>query len=489
LKAPDHILLDDESIHFFQAKAMLRGDLIFFDRTNPYLFPLTLSIFSNLPLIFLRIVPVFFMSLAVSVYFRLLQKNTDNIVAFFASCLLAFHSRIIEYAIQLYSEGLLLLLLFLSIDKLLDILGGKTSWKNFMLLGLYMGLSLETKPLIPIVPFFFVGWILLRTKGAYKVQTGVAALLSIFLYLPYFLINGVTYLRDKFCPIFNIGEIIRRMSFSIDHFGIIFTIFLCVAIVNLLKKDFSQQKDVFKVFITFGILYVFFIVFVVFGSMPKYFLLCLPAGTLLIAQFIFYKSIKNNTKFYFVSIYFILFLFSLLSSLRWIPAYDRNVHFLPGYNGRQLELENTRQTYLYKNIPRLLDYKPNIAKAVDMREQNKSVQLKLPILDQDNYTIAKYEFDFYVPSKSFRFIFFSHISDKVRVLMDGKELTRDWAASTFFPFQINLNRALDIGFHQLTLYIFNETNIGGIGQVLFFEKDVTKILRLASVVENGNIGP
>jgi hypothetical protein len=484
VKTPAHILLDDEVFYFFQAKAMARGEFILFDKTNPYLFPLLLSVFSELPLMFLRFLPAFFMSLAMGIYFHLLQKHVSRITAFFATFILILHYRVIEYGVQLYTEGLLLVFLFLVFDKTLDILDEKSSWKNFILLGVYMGLSLEVKPMIPLVPFFFVIWILWRSRGQYKIKLIGATMISVTLYAPYYLFNSVTYFKDKLNFVFNFDEIINRAFLFTDQVGVVFTVILMMAIINFFKGASLKQKEIFRGIVSFTILYILFVIFALKYVFSRYFLLCLPAGALLIAECVLYESYQDRKRSRIVAAYFILFLFFLLSYVRWIPEYDKNIHVLPGYVGRHMALEDARQIYTHSRVFFLPNYKPDMVRAIPIVNNDGGRRLKLPVFDQSNHTIAKYEFCFYVPTPSYRYIFFSHVCDRMKVELDGKILSEDWDASAFVPYQINLAQPLSIGLHRLTLYIMNENNIGGIGQVFLLEKDISKILELASIIRN-----
>jgi len=467
---PGQILFDDEAFYYFQSKAVAYGEPAYFHKTNPYLFPYILSGLSGLGPVTMRLIPAFFMSAALGVYYNFLRKNGDKVTAFIAPVLLAFNFRVIEFSVQMYTESMLIFFLFLSFDKAVDIIRGKDAWKDYLMLGVYMGLLLETKALIPIVPLFFFAWLVIYAHGMNTAKAAVSSVIAAAIYLPYFVLNGNSYFFDKFQPPADLAKIAQRVALCPEHFGIIFATVLVAAGFYFLRSGYHKRNYVFNVMFYFTIIYLFFVIFVVSYVFSRYYFLCLPLVVYIVARCISDMNSGGKAKRLLAVLIPVMLLASSLAGIGRIPGRDRNVHFLPGYSVRHLELRTAKQTYL-----------------CGMYSGAKATVRTLPVFDQENYTLAEYDFNFFVPGDGYRYIFFSHICDKIRIILDGKEPIIDIQCGPHSPYQLNLSEPLRPGRHKLQLYITNDNNIGGIGQVVLFDEDISNRLGLSSIIDNARI--
>ena len=174
-----------------------------------------------------------------------------------------------------------------------------------------------------------------------------------------------------------------------------------------------------------------------------------------IAKFIFYGNFKSKFDIKGTTALFCLLLVVILSNIGNIPDYNTNVHFIPNPKDTCFELTKTKQDYLYREAYPLEDWTPDLSKAKKMNMEEKGVDIKLPVFSQDDYSVAKYHFDFST-SLEFKYIFLIHPCDKMQISLDGNKLTHGWIGSPFFPIQISLKKPLKSGEHKLTLRIYND---------------------------------
>jgi len=469
LRVPSYILIDDEVFYLLQAKAIASGNFIWFDRTNPYLFPLILSAFVRLEFLpFLRLIPVFFMAVSAGLYFSILNKYLNKTIALIAGLFFVSHPLVIEHAIRLYTEGLLFILLFLSLNKTLEIVEEDDSWKNFLFLGFYMGLFLQVKAMIPLIPFFLTGYIFIKSKYKNILKVIVSSTVALLIYFPYFLFNGIDYFQDKLHPVFNILEIISRGSLGVEALGFSTTFLFVIALFLSLRKRKEKRGNILNIFLLFSSIYVFFILFVIGFVESRYYILCLPIVFIFISRFIFYDNLDNKKKNKIpIILSLLLFLLVSFSSVSNLPKYSRNFHFLKDNKSNYVELRYASQKYIYKNIFANDDWIPNFT-VVDKIINSEIKKVCLPVFDQEFHTIARYDFNF-LTEKEFSYLFIAHVCDKARIFLDGKPILKDWGGNAFGPLQEKFDYPLKPGQHVLTIDIFQGDNIGGIGQVLLSE--------------------
>ncbi|MEM2768672.1 MAG: hypothetical protein QXR88_01005 [Candidatus Pacearchaeota archaeon] len=255
LKIPKQILFGDEAFYFDQAAKIREGKFINFQNTQPLLYPSFLSIFVGFNSTFLfRLVNLFLFIIALILFFIYSKKLFDNyLFSYIAMIIFAFNGMIMLLAVSIYTEILFfvfMLLCFMIFDKIED----ENKIFPWLVFGLVLGLTLETRITGLFVAAFFLIYILI--KNDFKFHHFISFFLAFLILIPWLLLGGFKFLFEK--QVGSYFRIIGPFSF-IFKYWLPFLPFLLFGIYVAFKEKIELMKKIllfclvcFIILISFG---------------------------------------------------------------------------------------------------------------------------------------------------------------------------------------------------------------------------------------------
>jgi hypothetical protein len=449
-------LTGDEVFYYQQALHIQNGEWRFFENTQPLLLPLILAITLTKNIFIMRAIMALIMCAAINFLYDFAKERYNERTAFFTVLFISTNLFTLSLATSIYTEALSMLFCILSLISYFKIKEhGKMT--EFIRLGLWLGLGIQSRvtglvmmgslTLMPIVEraiIYFkedLGWLINR-----KFLLSMAISLAIF--IPYLFLGGSKFLLEKTGWGLN-HHFDQYFERPIHFFQIINPAFFIFFIIGLFS--FSKSKNAWLVALillflipTLGLNHLIF---------KRHFY-----------PIIFFSSmIAGQGVDWFVSLFkkkiFITLFCSLLLAASAISVF--NFAKKPFYFYRQIFFTEAPEGCL------LLD------KNWIFIANKKRKTVNLPVFDQPgSQKINEFKKGTYLNErfidKSYRWLFVSYLSSYGHLYIDDKLAFKDFSIS-----EANLRSYfLAPGFHKFVFDVWAETNVGGLGQVLFCEDDV-----------------
>ncbi|MFT4304393.1 MAG: ArnT family glycosyltransferase [Candidatus Woesearchaeota archaeon] len=423
------ILSWDEPFYYYQAQSLRDGNFVNFQNTQPIAYPLILSLFNTNNIIFLRLLSSIAAVLGLYVLFLLVKELFNNKIAFFSVLLLGSSKLFVHFAVTIQTEAFLFLFMMLSFYFFFRVLKNKKI-SDYIYLGIFFGLSIQTKVQALIIPLILSGYLIYNSpKTFFSLKYFYALLISLIIFIPYFLIGGINFLHEKVTisrGISGMGlmSMIALLSYLTIYFFIL--LFLC-----LIRLKISGHKRLFYLFPIFYIIVLFLPATIIFSH---HFFPILPFLLVIIVSHFFDEKNKLFRVISFVMV--ILLIFSNARVISDLPRYHLNsIHVdIPD------DCINFKELYINNTIP-----------------------IKLPIFDQPSYSYVSYYTNFTL-LESKGYMIFNYLDDHIKnVSINDNIITEIWfAGSGLFI----IAKEFGPGEYNLSFEIENVYNIGGIGQLL-----------------------
>lgn len=434
---PVNIIYQDELWHWLQAKAIADGELILFGSTNPYLFPFLLSLVIKGPVLGIRFLPLAFMAAATAVYFSMIKRYFGNFVAVLSTLIFLLHFRILLIAPLILSESLFFLLLFISLSFLFTILNNNRTWKNFILLGLALGLTIETRAVVPLIPLFFI-YYLFRDGPKQKIKISATLAISIAIYLPYQYFYGSGNITKRLLPLQNLEVYAHRINDCISYNGSFFSFLFIAALIYWFsrRKLGTIQNTILKICASFTICYLACVIFFVNEVYLKYYVIIIPFCSLLIGNW--FSFVNDRSKKIGLLIWFFL-----------IASITKNIDYLP-----------SQGNFFFINLPAV---ECQVIKH-GIKFTEKSIQhVRIPYFGQKINEEAQYVFEF-ASIQDFQYLTIGFLPDPCKIYLDNNFL--GYHANPFGFFTYKFKDKLPQGKHTITIIMKNLVWQGGLGQII-----------------------
>ncbi len=185
--------MGDEVFYYDQAIKLRQGVIENFQNTQPFAYPVFLAITFISDLTILRIINSAIVSISVYFLFLYTEKFFSKKTATLSTLIFIVNPWTVQIATILYTESLFLLFLILSFI-LYEKFKEKNEIKISLLLGLFLGLAIETR----IVGIFLPAFFLIRSIFDRRLTKFLPALvLSILIFLPYQILTSGKFIQEK----------------------------------------------------------------------------------------------------------------------------------------------------------------------------------------------------------------------------------------------------------------------------------------------------
>jgi hypothetical protein len=193
-------LLGDELFFYFQAQAIKQGKFIWFDNTQPMVFPLFLSFLPPANIYILRFSSIIFACIDVMLLYALGRRFFSASAGLLAGLFLLVHFETFRTNFLLFGEPLALMLCLIVFWYFAKILEQSTHTSSD---PWFLGLVLAIFSLTKMQGLIFAGFFILALIVARKITIREAAFIGIpiiIFQLPYQLLHGATAISDKMAP-------------------------------------------------------------------------------------------------------------------------------------------------------------------------------------------------------------------------------------------------------------------------------------------------
>jgi len=420
-QSPD-LLFSDEVFYYFQAVNISHGDFVWFDDTQPYFYPLFLSIFAlvNFDVTLMRFSSAIFLSLASILLFVIVRRKFSFKESLLSFALFIFLGETIFYSSLLYTEALFIFLM----------LAGYFFYSRYI--------ETEKKPdyyaFILILSLSFIT----RTAGFFLIIVYTAHLLMLkrhydlrgfivpfVFFVPYILLGGMNFIFEKTINAISVSD-----YFDFYRGVLIYSFFF--AFLALISFSNSDSRTKLLKFSVLG----YFLAMVLSSSIlyHRYLFVAVPALVILISLFFF--QLENKTgKFVFAAFIILNFAFACFYVYNYSFPADVNKYYFEESGCYNVES-------LYSSC--------------------EGKYISLPYFSQSSGSSCDYSFEINAESGYSEFVF-GYPSNGIELYVDNKlvfDCSSGQIGPAFFPFN------LAAGQHEINFTITNPNNIGGLGQLL-----------------------
>lgn len=435
---PLNALVGDEVFYFFQAQALLLGELRWFSETSTLLWPLVLAPLSFSPLAG-RALSISLGVLLILFFFSWVQTRESKKFALVATLVLLSHPQLLAIFTSLYSEGLALLLivgLFYLVEQYLDKFksGRETRLAALsigalfgcLLLARFSAITLAVYPLARLL--LNAGGLRDKFRGGLELVASLALGFCLLLLWLWYSGNNLFQIKTQ-GP--DIGLIVQALEQLPSYFS---TSLLVLGCLGLVLHPRAWASKVMLASLLAGLL----TISSVHQLFPRYlFFLLLPLA-LTTAQLLQKLPRSLIGAALILQLYFSFTGWSYPGGGRW----NRYFISFPGC----------------KNIERVLG-------------SCAPFNFRLPIFNQPNFSVCAYQF----PAETLyanSFLYLAYVDDQGEVFVDG-EFKGNFSA--FNPGIVDLKAAP--GLAEVVVTVSNSINIGGLGQVLLCDDPQATSLR------------
>lgn len=453
LYAPADRLTGDEIFFYFQALHLRRFAWVWFEDTQPYLYPILLALSGSDDVTVLRIISSALMATASLAVGTLAERWSGRTGFWIAWMLFSLHQRSLQMATSLLTEPLFAILqalFFIQIDRMY--VSAESHARQHIAIGLLLGAALLTRTVaLLFLPSLLILFLLRRQRVPLE-HYCYAAISAILVAMPYYGGAAQVFLAEKLAgnPAdlhFNTSVITRELP---RYFGIgVSTLLVLIAVRIPTSAAFKRQWPVF----CFVFLTLVAIITVNRDFFPRHlFAIFVPVATLAAVLICHVRTSRARSALIFATMLFSSS--SLVSGVRQSPYILSNNYFL-----------STDSVSAY-SIPSF--------EIVAGPSEHRNISL--PYFDQPNFTEVTYRAHF---STTFPYdaIMLNYVANAARVSLDGAALTDAPIASAYES--IVLESPILPGLHQLDIAISSSNNICGLGQALlvtttFLEREQTR---------------
>lgn len=435
-------LIADEVFYYDQALKLRQGRLVNFENTQPFAYPTFLALLITENIMLLRVGNAALTALSVFLLFNLVeQKLKLRRSAQVAVLLFGLSPWTVMVATSLLTEALLILSILLSF-LLYEKIDDKKNSKNIILLGVAIGIAMETHITgIILLPFFlFVS--LIEKK---ILRFAPAALIALFIFLPYpiltagkFIIEKAALTAERFLITSQLLEFLTIPYFEqfwpLPQLLFIFVIFYGIS--SLRSRPWIE--------LSFVVLFVLGVTIIPGGIFGRHFYSTLPFLSLFIAAGV-EKAQKDKLV---LVLYFLFFVIFALTSLGDAFGTFFNI---------QRPVYLTFQRFYITPPENCTLLMSNWTYTIN----NETEIINLPKFDQPSRSVAIYTKKI-ILDVPISHTYLSFIDDEVDVNLDGEHI---WSHRTSIKSTI-IPQNLTVGMHEFELRVYNWMNIGGVGQVM-----------------------
>ncbi|OGK62813.1 hypothetical protein A2334_01210 [Candidatus Roizmanbacteria bacterium RIFOXYB2_FULL_38_10] len=437
---PSFRLFGDETFYWVQATAIReRGAFILFESTNPFLYPLLLSLFdkphvARLMNIIFIICTGFVLNILIERYGK--DKITLKDKHIYILLFLLFPLNLI-YAISLYSEALFIFLFSLMLIYLHDFLY-KPSWKMSVFTGILIGLMVLTR-LVGFQLLFLIFIFLIITKRM-KLLHIAAFIIPVLCVIPYHLVAGHVFLDNRLIDIILLEDFVLMLfhgCFQLFYFWGPWFAFFCIGVYDILKRKDGGMVYVYLLFAWIGMN-----TFLTFTYFRHWYILT-PLVFLITARGIQISLpyLKNHKIWAVIIVFLLYFPYFLLTEGKYIfPQYSNKNHY-------------------FLKTPLFCEE----IKKLDVTASNKSFTVTLPYFMQKQSSIYEYR-TIMNPKQKMNYMVINYADDDIDVFIGTKRKFSRKDASfvpQIVPILVETYEPIPI-----TIRIKNRTLMGGIGQIL-----------------------
>jgi len=441
---PADRLTGDEIFYFFQAKHLRSGEFVWFEDTQPYLYPVFLALTFLDDITAMRMANAAVMALS-GVLAGLLGARIAGRAGFWCVFLLfALHPRTLHLGTSLFVESL-----FVALQAALLLMYDTwwkkevPAWSSSLSLGILLGLVLECRPVgLLLVPPLLVEGIFQYNRQRIR-HLLLILFIAFLLALPYGLLHASSFLGEKLGALS--GNLLLKCEALIYVVPRYFGLPVLALFLGFSSWRFRLfRHPVIRYMSLYGFLY--FVVTILFD---KYFFsrhlypLVMLLACLTVASLPFLSS-RVRTLFFCCVL--AVASWELVMGLKLQPIVYSNSYFFVSDSRSAVDVSSFE--------------------VVSGPEQGKIVNL--PYFSQPNRSRATYRAVINTRHR-YEVLVISYVSDYVKVQLDGLPLTSNNEGSPFEPFELEVS--VPTGRHVLDIEIRNNDNIGGMGQVLLSTKD------------------
>jgi len=445
-------LLDDEVFYYTQAQNMRDGELLYFENTQPLLYPAILAVTFSDNIFILRILNAIIMMGALFLLYKVAKQYFSESVSLLTICLVGVNIFTVTLATRLFTEGLFLIFMFLAFLSF-DRLQSKPTLKEFILFGVWMGLAIESRTVGVLLPFIF--FLLLFTKNIPKLfpkridYRYIYALgVSLLLLVPYLLAGGKKFIIEKLS-----ADSISYFAFWKYNHEIVVSLFVILPIVLLifLVPVFINGKySKYHKFLWLAVFYAIPVYILVFPLFRRHFFPSLVLLLMLVAygvEILLVKLKKSRVISYL-----------LYAIIIGILIYSIIIPFTKPFNFYRLQYINPVPDYCI-DIGNGWNYSDNFTKEV----------IDFPKFDQLG-TGNLYAFKFAHYNKTitideeYKYLIIGYVSYWGEIFANDKKI------GEIIIDDVNIIDFNETGTIDLYMHIKNNINIGGVGQVLLCKK-------------------
>jgi len=422
-----NILTGDEVFYYDQGLNIREGKFVYFENTQPLLFPALISMTFTEDVFLLRLIPLIASILLMYFLYELLSERFNKKTAIIAVVLLGFSKFFIHYSVTLHTESLFLLFLVLSLKYFFRSIE-KGNLKYYILLGIFSGLAIETKIQGLAIPIIFSGYLLYyNTRKFFDLKYILSLIISVVLLIPYMIVGGTKFLVEKSIMTRGLGE----FSFSIVNLVSYTTIWLVLIVfLALFFKRFNDKNK---------IIYIFPLGFLIFLLLPatilftRHFIPIIPFACIIAAD-----ALISQKKLSLKILFGVLIICYLISNIRIIPEIPRlyyQAYYLDTPQGCQ-EIEY----WWYRGE-----------------------SIKMPFFEQESGTQEEYYAEF-TAERDYDYIIVQFLDDHALYADVDNDFIEDYHP---YPYSRDIfTTKITEGSHNVRIVVENVMNIGGIGQVM-----------------------
>ncbi|MEM3122391.1 MAG: glycosyltransferase family 39 protein, partial [Candidatus Pacearchaeota archaeon] len=422
LKSPN-ILSGDEIFYYDQAKHMKDFELVNFENTQPFAFPAFLALLWTENVYILRIANAFVFCIAFIFLFKITEKIASRKTALIAILILGFSKFTAQYITTLHTEGLFVLAMLASIWYFLKLFEDK-SWKNYLLLALWLSITLETRITGLAFLIIFPAYLLFFHRKHLNFKFILAIFIAATMFVPYWIHTGGKFFFEKaFVTRGEYEESIFALTELPSHVTIFFIGLLAFVMFSY------HVKDKMQLFLFSSIIYGIFLLFPETILFTRHFF---PVFVLLIPIVADAIVQQKNKILYGIGI--LLFIAFLISNIRIIPSLPKFYH--QAYYIEVPETCKELNEFTVNGIPR-----------------------KLPYFSQPSGSWEKYTISFLI-DKKYNYLVLEYMDDElIDAILDENSIK-----SNFYSAQYSrqvANMVFLPGNHTLEITVRNSFNIGG----------------------------
>jgi len=443
IKTP-YVLTGDELFYYDQAQNLKYGTLSYFDNTQPFAFPLLLAGMGTSNVIILRLINALIFVIGLYFIYKITKHFSNNSAGLLAILIAGLAKFSVQTSTLILTEPLFVLTAFAATWYFIKTLEQDTP-RNYVLLGFWLILAVQTKITNLVLPIAFTLYILAYTPKKFTFKFLTTIIISLASLIPYLLLTKGKFLIEK-VAIENTKILPDPVFFVISA---IFYFTIPFVLLVLFTAFFYKIEEKEKILTTLALSYILLL----FVSKTILFPRHLFPFFIFIMPLISISIIKQKERLKILGLIILsLFLIINIVTLPQLPEFEENNYFF--------------------NIPN------NCIELKDFMIQT-GENVAPPYFAQPTRTTYSYSTTFFTPVPV-DVLSISYADDFIqKVTLDNKEYLPniDFVGSNYAIRFLRFEEKLQPGYHKLNIVIENTQNIGGIGQVLLCE-DKTKFLEL-----------